>query len=202
MKLYNAAAPSPRRVRIFLAEKGIEIPRVDLDLPGGETRRAAFRGKNRLCEVPLLELDDGTVITESQAICRYFEALHPDPSLFGRDPLERAKIDMWDRRMELEIMNTLGRIAQHSFSFFADKLTQVPAYAEAQRSDIAGKFAWLNEELSDGRPFVAGERFSVADITGMTAVMLADFVEVAIPAALPHLSRWNEVVRARPSWAA
>ncbi len=202
MKFYNAAAPSPRRVRIFLAEKGIEVPRIDLDLPGGETRSAAFRRKTRLCEVPLLELDDGTVITESQAICRYLEALHPAPSLFGRDPLERAEIEMWDRRMELEIMNPLGQIARHSFAFFADKLTQVPAFAEAQRSDLAGKFAWLDEELSDGRPFVAGERFSAADITGMTAVMIADFVEVAIPAALPHLSRWNAAIRARPSWAA
>lgn len=201
MKFYNAAAPSPRRVRIFLAEKGIEIPRVDLDLPGGETRSEAFRRKTRLCQVPLLELDDGRVITESQAICRYLEALHPEPSLFGRDPLECAEIEMWDRRMELEIMNPLGQIARHSFAFFADKLTQVPAFAEAQRADVAANFAWLDEELSDGRPFVAGERFSAADITGMTAVMIADFVEVAIP-ALPHLSRWNAAIRARPSWAA
>ncbi|NIA71595.1 glutathione S-transferase family protein [Pelagibius litoralis] len=202
MKFYNAAAPSPRRVRIFLAEKGIEIPRINLDLPGGETRRDDFLKKNRLGEVPLLELDDGTVITESQAICRYLEALHPDPSLFGRDPVERARIEMWDRRVELGIMNPLGQIARHTFSFFADKLTQVPACAEAQRADMAERFAWLDEELSDGRPFIAGESFSVADITGMTAAMLADFVEVAIPVSLPHLSRWNQTLRARPSWSA
>jgi len=202
MKFYNAAAPSPRRVRIFLAEKGIEIPRVDLNLPAGETHSDDFLSKNSLGEVPLLELDDGSVIAESQAICRYLEALHPEPSLFGADPLERARIEMWDRRMEFQFLNPLGLIARHSFDFFADKLTQVPAFAEAQRADMAGKFAWLNEEMSDGRPFIAGERFSVADITGMTASMIAGFIEVPIPASLTHLNRWDDAVRARPSWDA
>lgn len=202
MQFYNAAAPSPRRVRIFLAEKGVELPRVDLDLPGGETYSAAFLQKNSLGQVPVLETDDGSFITESQSICRYIEALHPEPNLFGQDPLERARIDMWDRRMENEIFNALGRIAQHSFAHFKDKLTQVPAFAEAQRADMAGKFAWLDAELSDGRPFIAGERFTVADITGMGAAMIADFLDVAIPETCSHLQRWNEKVRARPSWSA
>ena len=203
MKLYDfPGAPNPRRVKIFLAEKGIDVEIVHCDMTKGEHKTPAFLKKNPSGKIPVLELDDGTVITESQAICRYLEALHPEPSLFGRDPLQRAEIEMWDRRMELVIMNPLGQIARHSFAFFADKLTQVPAFAEAQRADVAGNLAWLDEELSDGRPFIAGDRFSVADITGMTALMIADFVQVAIPAALPHLSRWNEAIRARPSWAA
>ena len=202
MKFYNAAAPSPRRVRIFLAEKGMAIPRVDLDLAAGDTRRDAFLRKNSLGGVPLLELDDGSVLAESQAICRYLETLQPEPSLFGRGALERARIEMWDRRMELEIFNPLGRIAQHSFDFFQDKLTQVPAYAQAQRADMAGKFSWLNEALSDGRPFIAGDDFSVADITGMAALMVADFVDAVVAGDLTHLSRWSEMVRARPSWRA
>ncbi|HIP79487.1 MAG TPA: glutathione S-transferase family protein [Kiloniellaceae bacterium] len=202
MKLYNAAAPSPRRVRIFLAEKAMELPRVDLSLDAGDTRRDDFLQKNSLGEVPVLELDDGTVICESQAICRYLESLQPEPNLFGADAVERARIDMWDRRMELEILNPLGLIARHSFDFFKDRLTQVPAFAEAQRRDLPARLAWLDSTLADGRPFITGERFTVADITGMTALLLSDFVKVPIPDGLDHLRRWNDALRARPSWNA
>ncbi len=202
MKFFNAAAPSPRRVRIFLAEKGIEIPRVDLDLRAGDTRSDDFLGKNSLGEVPVLELDDGTTIAESQTICRYLEALYPEPSLFGADPLAQAGIEMWDRRMELQFLTPLGLIARHSFDFFKDKVTQVPAFAEAQRADMAGKFAWLDRELSDGRPFIAGEEFSIADVSWMTASMIAGFTEVPIPDTLTHLKRLDDALRARPSWEA
>lgn len=202
MKLYSAMAPSPRRVRIFIAEKGIEIPRVDLDVTAGDTHSDNFLRKNSLGEVPILELDDGTVIAESQAICRYLEAQFPEPNLFGRDPLEAAQIDMWDRRLEIHLLNPLGLIARHSFDFFKDKVTQVPAFAEAQRRDQKGKFTWLNEELSDGRPFITGERFTVADITGMTVAFILTFVEVERPDGLTHLERWFERLQVRPSWDA
>lgn len=202
MKFYNGSAPSPRRVRIFLAEKGVEIPRVEPDVTGGDTHSDAFLRKNSLGEVPILELDDGTVIAESKAICRYLEALHPQPNLFGRDPVEGAQIDMWDRRLEIQMLNPLGLIAGHSFDFFKDKVTQVPEFAAAQRSDLKAKFVWLNEELSDGRPFIAGERFTVADISGMTIGFILGFMPVELPEGLIHYVRWMESLRARPSWDA
>jgi len=121
MKLYNAPAPNPRRVRIFLAEKGIDIPRVEVDLPGGENRTAAFRALNSLGQVPVLQLDDGGVITESLAICRYLEELHPEPSLFGGNPRDRARIDMWERRISNEIYVRIGGVAQHTLAFFATR---------------------------------------------------------------------------------
>ena len=202
MKFYNAAAPNPRRVRIFLAEKGVEIPRQDLDLAKGESRTPEFLAKNSLAGTPILELDDGTVLAESVAICRYLESLYPEPALMGSDALESATIEMWNRRMEIEIMATLGDVVVHSVNFFADKVEQIPAYADAQRRMAAKKWAWLDEELADGRRFVAGDQFSIADITGMAALMIGDFIKVEVPAALTHVTRWSEAVRARPSWSA
>ena len=202
MKFYNAAAPNPRRVRIFLAEKGVEIPRQDLDLAKGESRTPEFLAKNSLAGTPILELDDGTVLAESVAICRYLESLYPEPALMGSDALEAAKIEMWNRRMEIEIMATVGNVVVHSVSFFADKVEQIPAYADAQRRMAAKRWAWLDEELADGRRFVAGDQFSIADITGMAALMIGDFIKIEVPAALTHVTRWSAAVRARPSWSA
>lgn len=202
MQLYNGGAPGPRRVRIFMAEKGIDLPRKDLELQNNEARTPEFLEKNSLGAVPVLELDDGTVITESVAICRYLEEQHPAPALFGADALERAKVEMWNRRMELEVFNTLASVVQHSLDFFKDRLIQVPAYAEAQRETAARKFEWLDGELSDGRPYVAGEIFSVADITGMAALGIAGFIEIPIPEACTHVHRWADRMRSRPSWDA
>ncbi len=202
MKFYNAAAPSPRRVRIFLAEKGVKLPREDLDLQEGATRTPEFLAKNSLGGTPVLELDDGTVLTESMAICRYIESLHPEPALLGTDDLDAAKVEMWNRRMEIEIFSTLGSIAQHSFEFFADKVEQVPAFAEVQKRTAVRKWQWLDGELADGRPYIAGDRFSVADITGMAALMVGDFVGVEIPATFSHVNRWNDGMRSRASWSA
>lgn len=202
MKLYNAGAPNPRKVRIFLAEKGIEVPRVDLDLQAGESRTPEFLAKNALGGTPLLELDDGTILTESTAICRYLEALHPEPALFGRDPLERAKVEMWDRRIELELFNTFGNIAQHSFEFFKTRRIQVPAFAEAERQGAIKKLEWLESEFADGRPFATGEHFTFADVTAMCAAMLAGFVGVEVPDSLKHVRGWFERLQGRASWDA
>ncbi|MGI9463703.1 MAG: glutathione S-transferase family protein [Aestuariivirgaceae bacterium] len=202
MKFYNAAAPSPRRVRIFLAEKNLELPRDDLDLQQGATRTPEFLAKNSLGGTPVLELDDGTILTESVAICRYIESMHPAPPLMGADELNAAKVEMWNRRMEIEIFATLANIAQHTFDFFADKLEQVPAFAEAQKRMAVKKWQWLEGELADGRPFIAGDRFSIADITGMAALMVGDFVGVEIPTSLGHVNNWNDSVRSRASWDA
>ncbi len=202
MKFYDGAAPNPRRVRIFLAEKGVEVPTERLDIPKNEARSPAFLKKNSLGAVPVLELDDGTIITESVAICRYFEELYPDPPLFGADAVERAKVEMWNRRIEIEIMTNIGAVALHTFDFFKDRVMQVPAYAEAQRETSMKKLAWLDGELADGRPYLTGDRFSVADITGMTASMIAGFVGIEIPEELSNLRRWDDRLRSRPSWDA
>jgi glutathione S-transferase len=202
MKLYNGTAPNPRRVRIFLAEKDLDVPRVDLDLQAGEHERAEFRKLNSLGKVPVLEMEDGGVITESMAICRYIEELHPHPPLFGTDPTDRARIEMWNGRMTFEVYSPIGNVAQHTLPFFATRRVQVPAFAEAERQVVPKKWAWLDAELADGRPFIAGDRFSVADITGMAALMVGDYVQIEIPAALTNVRCWGERVRARPSWSA
>jgi glutathione S-transferase len=202
MKLYNGPAPNPRRVRIFLAEKGIEIPRVDLDLLAGENRTPEFRKLNSLGQVPVLELDDGSVITETMAICRYLEELHPDPSVFGPTPRDRARIEMWNGRITNEIFLRIGNVALNSLPFFATRRTQVAAFADAERQVVPEKWAWLDTELADGRPFIAGNSFSVADITGMVASLLGEMLKIEIPAALTNLRRWDDRVRARPSWSA
>jgi glutathione S-transferase len=202
MKLYNAPAPNPRRVRIFLAEKGIVIPRVELDLPAGENRSAEFRKLNSLGQVPVLELDDGSVITESMAICRYLEELHPEPSLFGRNARDRARIEMWERRISNELFIRIGNVALNALPFFATRRTQVAAFAQAERQVVPEKWAWLDGELADGRPFIAGADFSVADITGMAASLLGEMLEIEVPASLTNVRRWDASVRARPSWSA
>ena len=169
MKLYNGMAPNPRRVRIYLAEKNIEIERVDLSFQDGEHRQPEILALNSLGKLPILELDDGRAIAESLTICRYLEELHPDPPLFGSEAFERATIDMWQRRMEHEILQVVANIGVHTLEFFKPFVTQIPAYAEAQRSLLSDKLAWLDKEISDGRSYLAGDDFSVADITAMAA---------------------------------
>ncbi len=202
MKFYNAGAPNPRKVRIFLAEKGLEIPRIDLDLGAGESRTPEFLAKNRLGETPVLELDDGTILTENNAICRFLEELHPDPPLFGRDALERAKVEMWTRRIEIQVVATAAHVAEHTFEFFASRRRQVPEFAEAERAALGDKLAWLDSELSDGRPFATGDRFTFADITGMTAGLILGFIDCTVPDENVHLRAYFERLKTRPSWDA
>ena len=201
MKLYSyEKAPNPLRVHVFLAEKDIDIPIEHVNILDGDTRAPDFREVNSLGEVPVLELDDGTRITESVAICRYLEALHPEPSLMGSTPKEIAEIDMWTRRMEQQVMAPISDFALHTFQVFADKIEQLPAYAETQLRLQAKRWAWLDNELSDGRSFVCGGRFSVADITGMAALRICDFAEQSVPDDLLNVKRWEAAVRARPAF--
>jgi glutathione S-transferase len=202
MKLYQGIGPNSYRVRIFMAEKGIELPLVDIDFSKMEHKAPEFLRLNSLGQIPVLELDDGTVITESIAICRYLEELHPEPPLFGSDPVSCGKVEMWNRRMEQEVFATTGNVALHTDPFFRDRQTQVPAFAEAQRKDAPGKWAWLDRELADGRPFIAGDFFSTADIIGMVASWLAELLGMGIPDGLDNVRRWDRRMRARPSWNA
>ena len=202
MKLYVAPGPNSYRVRIFMAEKGISLPLTELDYAKREHKSEEFLKLNSLGQVPVLVLDDGTIITESVAICRYLEALHPAPPLFGADAASIGLIDMWNRRMENEVFGTIGNVTLHTNEFFKERVIQVPAFAEAQRKMIPGKWAWLDREMSDGRPFLAGDRFSIADISGMVTLWLSEVFSYEVPADLANVQRWNERLRQRPSWNA
>jgi glutathione S-transferase len=201
MKLYShPIAPNALRTLVFLAEKGIEVAIEPVDLMVAETRTPAFLKKNSLGEVPVLELDDGTLITESVAICRYFEETHPEPRLMGASPVEAAQVEMWSRRMEQQILGPIAQVGLHTHPFFAEKVEQVPAYAETQVRLMAKKWGWLDAELSDGRTFVCNDRFSIADITGMAALHICDAFGHPVPEGLPNVKRWEDAVRARPTW--
>lgn len=195
-------APNPRRVRVFMAEKGIELPHVNIDLMQGEHRSAEFLKLNPLGQLPVLELDDGTYLTESVAICRYLEELHPEPPLFGGNAISRARIEMWNRRVEIEVFGTIGSIALHTSPMFKDRISQFPAFADKQREFVPVKWAWLDREMADGRPFVAGSKLSVADITASVASWLGEFLEAPIPEQLANVRAWDSRMRARPSWNA
>ncbi len=202
MKLYNSTiSPSAQRVRIFLAEKGIEVETRNLDLQKNEARSETYLKINSLGAVPALALDDGTVITESVAICRYLDRLHPAPPLFGTDARSCALVEMWIRRMELEIMRPLADIAQNTIPFFAERITQLPAYAELQRETARQRFRWLNEEIA-GRSFLTGEDFTMADILGMAAYAVSRFLEAEPEGELEHLQGWIARVTQRPSFQA
>jgi glutathione S-transferase len=200
MKLYNSnLAPNPRRVRVFLAEKGVSIPRVEIDLGKLEHKRPEFSALNPFQTIPVLELDDGTRIAESMAICRYIEALWPEPNLFGVSPLERATIEMWQRQLELRLLLPIAQVVRHSHPRMAEMETpQVPDWAAANRPKALHTMALVDETLS-GRPFIAGDRFTVADITGLVALDFAKPARIAIPPELGHLNRWHEALKARPS---
>jgi glutathione S-transferase len=202
MKLYQGVGPNSYRVRIFLKEKGVEVPMEEIDLMKGEHKAPEFLELNSLGQIPVLALADGTIITESLAICRYFEETHPEPPLFGTDAVNRAKVEMWNRRAEFEIFGTIGNVALHSDALFKDRLVQFPAFAETERQAVPRKWAWLDRELDDGRPFLAGENFSVADISAAVCGWLAEVFGMEIPIELEKVQRWYERVKSRPSWNA
>ncbi len=199
MKLYNLPpAPNPRRVRIFLAEKGVEVPTVDLDITKNEHRTPEFLAINPLGALPVLELDDGTVITESIAICRYFEALHPRPPMFGRSPLKRARVEMWTRRIELGLMRAITDHFVHGNDFWKGRREQVPEYATLARTRALASMEWLDGELAE-RTFIAGDDYTVADITAQCALLLGKNTGIPIPPEHESLTRWWASVTARPT---
>ena len=199
MKLYDSKmAPNPRRVRIFLAEKGIEIPTEQVDLGKGETRQPAFLARNPLGGVPVLELDDGSVIAESVAICRYVEELHPAPPLLGTDAKDRALVEMWQRRAENEVFRNVTGCFQNTHAFFAGRIEQVPEYGEVCRKSARARLTWLDRELA-AHPFLAGDRYSIADITLLCAIDFGRVVDIRIAPEQKHLLRWYEAVSSRTS---
>jgi glutathione S-transferase len=200
MKLYDGGrAPNPRRVRIFLAEKCLSVPLEPVDLGQLQHKSSAYAAINPLQRVPALELDDGTVLTESIAICRYFEELQPEPALFGRDALGKAQVEMWNRRMEMNLFHAVQQVFRHSHPAMAEmEKPQVPAWAEANRPRVADFLALLDGEL-EKRRFAAGDDFSVADITGLVAVDLMKPAKLVVPEELAAVRRWHAEISARPS---
>jgi glutathione S-transferase len=200
VKLYDSAvAPNPRRVRIFLAEKGFNMPHVvQVDIAKGENREPAFLAKNPLGGLPVLELDDGAIIAESVAICRYVEEVQPHPVLFGTTPKERATTEMWQRRMELELLRYVTSAFQNTHPFFKGRIHQVPEYGEICRDMARRRLEWLDSELVP-HPFVAGPHYSIADITALVAIDFGRISDIRIQPNQKNLQRWYDAVSTRPS---
>jgi glutathione S-transferase len=200
MKLYNhALAPNPRRVRIFAAEKGIQLLLEEVDILAGQSRTPEFLAKNSSGGVPVLELDDGSHLSESVAICRYLEGLHPEPNLLGRDLREQVEIERWNRRMELELFAAIGRTIQNTSSVFQGRFKQFPDYGEAQRVIVHQRLERMDRELN-GYHFVAGDRFTIADITALVAIDIGGrLADIRIAPELAHVTRWHRAVSNRPS---
>jgi glutathione S-transferase len=199
VKLYDSTlAPNPRRVRIFLAEKGIRVPTEQVDIAKAENRGPAYLAKNPLGGVPILELDDGSVIAESVAICRYFEETQPNPPLMGVDAKDRAAVEMWQRRMELEVALPIMQTFRNTHAFFKGRIPQVAEYGEVCRKAAESRMRWMDEELA-GRKFVTGDRYTIADITLLVGIDFGRVTGIRITPESKNLQRWHEEVSARPS---
>lgn len=197
--LETRMAPNPRRVRIFLAEKGIQVPYEEVDLMKGELKTDEFTRLNRLQRVPVLVLDDGTPISESIAICRYFEELQPEPPLFGTSPLERAKVEMWQRRMELGLMQAVTSTFRHLHPAMAKhEVPQVAAWGEVNKPRAVDMLKILDDQLGTSH-YVAGDTYSVADITAMVTIDFMKPARIPRPEGLANLERWHAEVASRPS---
>ncbi len=199
MKIYDfTGAPNPRRVRVFLAEKGINVPYVQVNLAAGESRSAEFLKKNPMGAVPVLELDDGTHLAESVAICRYFEERHPEPPLMGTDAKDKAWVEMWQRRIELNLLGNVAGFFRNTSDFFKGRIPQVPQYGEVCKNAALKYLDWLDGELAR-RKFIAGDRYTIADITALVAVDLGRHAGIQIGAEQKNVKRWYEEVSSRPS---
>jgi len=191
-------APNPRRVRIFLAEKGITVPFEEVDLHGA-FRTPAFTAINPMRRVPTLILDDGTAISESVAICRYFEELHPEPALFGRGATGRAKVEMWNRRAELGLFAAVTQVFRHLHPKMASlEVPQVVAWGEANKAKVLEMLGILDAAL-ERQEFIGGDEYSIADITTLVAVDFMKPARLERPQSLANLARWYAQVSARPS---
>ena len=193
-----SAGMHPRRVRIFLAEKGVSIERREIDAAAGANATPEFIRLNPLGKLPVLELDDGSVIAESLAICRYLEALHPNPPLMGRTPQETAHIEMWTLRVDHELSQMIALTFIHSSEFYRGRVTQIPEVASWASDRALTTMAWLDRELA-ARRCIAGEDYTIADIVAQCAFVLGKVVSLRIPPGMSELSRWYAEVTARPT---
>ncbi|WP_076012241.1 glutathione S-transferase family protein [Alteromonas abrolhosensis] len=199
MKIYETkTAPNPRRVRMFLAEKGIDVDYVQVDIQKGENLSPQMRAKNPLGKIPILELDDGTCIAETDAICTYFEAIQPEPPLMGTTPIEKATISMWQRQVEFAFMMQVGMCFQHTTGYFKDRMTPVPEFGKEAGINAAKYLNILERRLGE-KEFIAGNAFSIADITALCAMDFARVVKIRMTEEHVNLARWYEAVSNRAS---
>ena len=200
MKIYEMkVAPNPRRVRIFLAEKGItDIEFIQLDVAKGENLTPEFKLKNPMAKIPVLELDDGTCINETIAICRFFEETFPDTPLMGSDPAEKAKIEMWQRWVEFYFLMPTGMCFQHSSGYFKDRMNPIKEWGEDCRTQVEKFMHFLNKHL-ENNTFLMGDTFSIADITALCTMDFNRVNKISIGEDQIHLKRWYKNVSSRPS---
>ena len=201
MKLHESPSPNARRVHIFMAEKGIEMERVSVDIRAGENIQADYLAKNPAGRVPVLELDDGTFLSESVAICRYLEGLHPDPNLFGSDPLQAATVEMWGRRAEINFMQNVAGAFRNITGFFKDRETCVKEWGEVC-AEVAPKALTMFDDRLSQTQYLGGDQFSIADITLGVALDFADMVKVVAIPQIANLDRWRAEISSRDSWGA
>ena len=200
MKLYDSRrAPNPRRVRWFMAEKGIEdVEIVDIDIFGGQHRQPDYLAKAGLPNVPALEIDEATTITESVAICRYLESIYPDPNLFGRDPREIAVIEMWTRRAEMLLSTPLMMAVRHGHPALAAIETQIPEVAESNRKAAERALKVFDRRLAESE-FIAADRLTIADVLAVTGLDFARMVRFRPDAELVNVNRWLKAMMERPA---
>ena len=201
LKLHAAPSPNARRVLVFLAEKGVEMDRVAVDIRAGENLSEEYRAKNPAGRVPVLELDDGTFLSESVAICRYVESLHPEPNLFGSPGLEAATVEMWGRRAEINFMANVAGAFRNITGIFKDRETCVQEWGEVC-AEVAPKALTMFDTQLASHQYIAGEKFSIADITLGVAIDFAEMVKVVPLPDLPNIQRWRAELAARASWGA
>ncbi|MFV0298800.1 MAG: glutathione S-transferase family protein [Hyphomicrobiaceae bacterium] len=192
-------APNPRRVRIFLAEKSIKVDYEEVDLMKKELKTPEMTRLNPTQRVPILVLDDGTPISETMAICRYFEEIKPEPALFGHSAIGKANVEMWNRRMELDLLTSVAQVFRHLHPAMKHlEVPQVKDWGEANKDKVMSALAMLDLALS-GNTFVAGDEYTVADITALVAVDFMKLARLAVPDSMANVKRWHEQVSARPS---
>lgn len=205
MLLYDAPnpAPNPRRVRIFLAEKGVTVPIRTMSIIAGEHKSAEFIAKYPPGQLPVLELDDGAMLGESVSICRYLEQIHPDPPMFGANPRQAALVDMMIRRVEFTLMMPVAMVWVHTHPLTARIVPhQYTDFGESNRARAAGAMRALDAGLADGGPWIAGADFSMADIVLLTTVDFASFIGLAMPDDVPALTDWHRRASERTSASA
>jgi glutathione S-transferase len=200
MKLYNSIGPNPRAVRIFMAEKGIELPRVEVDIRGGENRREPYLSKNPAGQCPALELDDGTVLAEITAICEYLDEKFPGPSLIGSTPEQRAETRMWSRRIDINILEPMANGFRYGdgLKMFQDRVHCIPAASDDLKQIAQEKLAWL-DGLMAGQQYVCGNRLTLADILLFAFVDFFNGVRQPINPDNKNIVAWHARMKARPS---
>jgi len=200
MLLYHdPRAPNPRRVRMFLAEKGVAYDTIEVSIAASAHLTPEFQRKNPIQLLPVLEFEDGRVLRESMAISRYLEEQVPEPNLLGTDAWERAQIEQWNRHAELELLYPVSQVFRNTHAFWKGRIKQAPEFGEIMRERLAERFDWLDRELG-ARSHLAGDRFTVADITALCAIDFGRVSNIRIdPATHGNLAAWHARVSARPS---